>query len=50
MKKNPSRWNIRVFDVICTHFDGHFDGHRNAGVLYRMHSPMEEVCGFHKSL
>ena len=36
-------------DVLCTHFDGHFDGHRNAVVLYHMHRPMEEVQGFHKS-
>ncbi len=36
-------------DVICTHFDGRFDGHRNAVVLYRAHRPMEEVQGFHKS-
>ena len=36
-------------DVLCTHFDGHFDGHRNAAVLYRGHHPMEEVQGFHIS-
>ena len=36
-------------DVICTHFDGRFDGHRDAVVLYRAHRPMEEVQGFHKS-
>jgi len=36
-------------DVICTHFDGRFDGHRNAAVLYRMHRPMEEVQGIHIS-
>jgi len=36
-------------DVICTHFDGRFDGHSYAGVLYPMHRPMEEVLGFHKS-
>ena len=28
---------------------GHFDGHGNAAVWYRVHCPMEEVCGFHKS-
>jgi hypothetical protein len=32
-----------------THFDGHFDGDRDAAVVYRKHRPMEEVCGFHKS-
>jgi hypothetical protein len=32
-----------------THFDGHFDGDRNAAVVYRAHRPMEEVHGFHKS-
>ena len=37
-------------DVSCTHFDGHFGGHRNAAVLYRAHRPMEEVQGFHISL
>ena len=36
-------------DVTCTHFDGRFDGHRDAAVLYRVHRPMEEVRGFHKS-
>jgi hypothetical protein len=36
-------------DVICTHFDGCFDGHRDVVVLYRAHRPMEEVQGFHKS-
>ena len=36
-------------DVICTHFDGRFNGHRDAVVLYRMHLPMEEVQGFHMS-
>ena len=36
-------------DVICTHFDGRFDGHRDAAVLYRMHRLMEEVQGFHIS-
>jgi hypothetical protein len=36
-------------DVLCTHFDGHFDGHRNAVVLYRVHHPMEEFQGFHIS-
>ena len=32
-----------------THFDGHFDGDRDAAVLYRAHRPMEEVKGFHIS-
>jgi hypothetical protein len=36
-------------DAKCTLFAGHFDGHRNAAVLYRAHCLMEEVCGFHKS-
>jgi hypothetical protein len=36
-------------DVTCTHFDGRFDGHRDAAVLYRAHRPMEEVHGFIKS-
>jgi hypothetical protein len=35
--------------TLCTHFDGHFNGHRDAAVLYRAHHPMEEVQGFHKS-
>jgi len=33
----------------CTHFVGHFIGHRDATVLYRAQNPMEEVQGFHKS-
>jgi len=45
-RQGDSKQNI---DVICTHFDGRFDGHRNVAVLYRVHRPMEEVCGFHKS-
>jgi len=36
-------------DAKCTHFAGHFDGRRNAAVLFCAHRPMEEVCGFHKS-
>jgi hypothetical protein len=36
-------------DAKCTHFAGHFDGHRDAAVLYRAHRLMEEVRGFHKS-
>ncbi len=36
-------------EVICTHFDGRFDGHRDAVVLYHVHCPIEEVQGFHKS-
>ncbi len=32
-----------------THFDGHFDGDRDAAVVYRAHHPMEEVQGFHIS-
>jgi hypothetical protein len=37
--------------VICTHFEGYFNGHRDAVVLYRAHRTMEmeEVQGFHKS-
>jgi hypothetical protein len=30
-------------------FSGCFDGHRDAALLYHVHRPMEEVCGFHKS-
>jgi hypothetical protein len=33
--------------VTCTHFVGHFDGHRDEAVLYRAHRPTEEVRGFH---
>ena len=33
----------------CTHFAGCFNGHHDAAVLYRVHRPMEEVRGFHKS-
>ena len=36
-------------DVIFTHFDGHFGGHRDAVVLYRVHRLMEEIQGFDKS-
>jgi hypothetical protein len=36
-------------DEKCVHFADHFDGHRDAPVLYRAHHPMEEVRGFHKS-
>jgi len=36
-------------DAKCTHFAGHFDGRRDAAVLYRTRCPMEEVCGFYKS-
>jgi hypothetical protein len=36
-------------DVLCTHFDSHFGGHRDAAVLFRAHRPMEEVQGFHIS-
>jgi len=36
-------------DAKYTHFDGHFDGRRDAAVLYRTHQPMEKVHGFHKS-
>ena len=36
-------------DAKCTHFAGHFDGHCDAAVLYRVHCLMEEVRGFHKS-
>ncbi len=45
-RQGDSKQNI---DVICTHFDGRFDGHRDAAVLFPLHRPMEEVCGFHKS-
>jgi len=44
--QGDSKQNI---DVICAHFDGHFDGHRDVAVLYPVHHPMEEFCGFHKS-
>ena len=36
-------------DLTCTHFDGRFDGHRDAAELYRTHCLMEEVHGFIKS-
>ena len=36
-------------DVTCTHFDGHFNGHRNAAVLCHAHRPIEKIRGFHKS-
>ena len=36
-------------DETCTHFAGRFGGHRDVAVLYRVHFPMEEVRGFHKS-
>jgi hypothetical protein len=36
-------------DVSCTHYDGHFGGHRDAAVLYSAHRPMEKVQGFHIS-
>ncbi len=45
-RQGDSKQNI---NVICTHFDSRFDGHCDAAVLYRVHHPMEEVCGFHKS-
>ncbi len=45
-RQGDSKQNI---DVICSHFDGRFDGHHDAAVLYRVHRPMVEVCGFHKS-
>jgi hypothetical protein len=35
-------------DVLCTYFDGHFDGHYGAAVLYHTHLPMEKIQGFHK--
>jgi len=44
-----ARATANKIDVICTHFDGRFDGHRDAAVLYCVHRPMEKVCGFHKS-
>jgi hypothetical protein len=45
----PSGDSKQNNDVLFTHFDGHFGGHCNAAVLYRMHRPMEEVQGFHIS-
>ena len=33
----------------CVHFADRFDGHCGATVLYRVHRPMKEVRGFHKS-
>ena len=36
-------------NVKCVHFGGRFDGRGGTLVLYRMHCPMEEVRGFHKS-
>jgi hypothetical protein len=36
-------------DVLCTHCDGHFDGHQAAAVLYHVHCLIEEVQDFHKS-
>ena len=33
----------------CTNFDGNFDCHRDAAVLYRAHCLIEEVHGFHES-
>ena len=41
--------NLHNDNATCTHFAGHFDGHRDTAVLYRTHRPMEEVHGFHKS-
>jgi hypothetical protein len=35
--QGDSKQNI---DVICTHFDGRFNGHRDAAVLYREHLSM----------
>jgi hypothetical protein len=32
-------------DVICTHFDGRFNGHRDAAVLYHRASPDGEGPG-----
>ncbi len=39
----------QIKSVICTHFDGRFDGHCNAAGLYPAYRLMEEVHGFHKS-
>ncbi len=36
-------------NAACTHFDGRFDGHHDAAVLYCAHCLMEEVRGFHKA-
>ena len=44
-RQNSKQYN----DVLCTHFDGHFGGHRDAAVLYCAHRPMEEVQDFHIS-
>jgi len=41
--QGDSKQNI---DVICTHFDGRFDGHRDAAVRAL---PDGGGCGFHKS-
>ena len=39
----------QINDVLCTHFDGSLDGHRDVVVLYHMHHLIKEVQGFHKS-
>ena len=41
--------NRQTYNEKYTHFAGHFDGHRDAPVLYHAHCPMEEVQGFPKS-
>jgi len=41
--------NQQIDDAKYALFAGHFDGHCDAGVLYRVHPLMEEVRGFHKS-
>jgi hypothetical protein len=41
--------NQQTFDEKYTYFAGHFDGHRDAQVLYRVHRPMQEVQSFPKS-
>ena len=40
--------NQQTYDEKYTYFAGHFDGHHDAPVLYRMHCPMEGVQGFPK--
>ena len=39
----------QINEVLCTHFDGNLDGHRDVVVLYHMHHLIKEVQGFHKS-
>jgi hypothetical protein len=39
----------QINDVLCTHIDGHLDGHRDAAVLYRVHHLIKEVQVFIKA-